>query len=91
MAEEGTSITNSGATTDVENNYEICQRSGFRVKKHTLVREEFTGAWVRPDSAENRHPQDFVRARRESQHGAVNPEPIGQENFISTAVTADDL
>lgn len=65
---------NSNATTDVPTNYEICDRTGFKVLPGTLVKE-WNGAMVRPKSWEPRHPQDFVRGRTESPKGSPRPEP----------------
>ena len=72
-----TEITNTNATTDVPTNYEICERTGFRVKPGTLVKE-WDGVMVRPESYEPRHPQDFVRSRPEAQRGSVRPEQTDQ-------------
>ena len=73
--------TNSDATTSVPNHYEICDRTGFRVRPGTLVKE-WNGLMVRPESYEARHPQDFVRSRSDKQTGSVRPEQ--SDRFIST-------
>ena len=93
MAEEGTSVTNSGATTDVPSNYLICARTGFKIPvSDGLVRDGY-GQWVRASSAEQRHPQDRIRSRGgEKQRGSVSPEQTNR--FVGTeidTVTADDL
>ena len=87
MAEVGQSaneagITNSNGTTDVPANYEVCERTGFRVKPGELVKE-WDGTMVRPESWEARHPQDFIRIRAERQRGSENPEPA--DVFIEDA------
>ena len=87
--DKGVTIENLGATTDVPVNYEIDQRSGFRYKPGILIKEDYTGLWVHPDNSEIRHPQTRVRSRPEHQKGALNPEQ--EDNFISTAITQDDL
>lgn len=60
-------------TFDGVSNYEICDRTGFKVPRGTLKRE-WNGAMVRPQSWEARHPQDFVRGRPEHQKGSPRPE-----------------
>ena len=83
-----TSITNDNAITDPPVNYEVCQRTGFRVPKGTL-RQEWSGLWVRPESFEPRHDQLRLQSRPERQTGSPRPE---QDNlFITTAISADDL
>lgn len=69
----GATIENTNATTDVPNNYEICQRSGFKVKRGTLVKDAY-GWWVHPKFADSRHPQEFVRSSQDDIHGSVAPE-----------------
>jgi hypothetical protein len=71
---------NANATTDVPTNYEICDRTGFKVLPGTLVKE-WNGAMVRPQSWEARHPQDFVRGRPEKSKGSPRPEPA--DTFIA--------
>jgi len=84
--------TNSNATTGEPTNYEICERTGFRVKPGTL-RREWTGRMVRPESWERRHPQDFVRSKPEDRTGSVRPEQPDQyiEDLYPGGVTAEDL
>jgi len=82
--------TNSDAV-EVPNHYEICDRSGFRVKPGTLI-SEWTGHMVIPRFWEPRHPQEFVRSVPETQKGSVRPEAT--DEFIGTDVseiTASDL
>ena len=88
----GTTIENTNSTTDAPNSFEICQKSGFKVKRGTLI-QEWTGAWVHPDFAEPRHPQELVRTKAEKQTGSIRPEPIGNETFIDSdnPVSASDL
>ena len=76
-----TPITNSTATTDTPNRYNICQRSGFRAKPGELVKDAY-GEMVLPEFADSRHDQEFVRVRAENQQGAKRPEPIGSERFV---------
>ena len=87
MANEGTSITNSDAV-EVPSNYTVCQRSGFRVKANA-VSQEWSGAYVRPESYEPRHDQLRLQSRPERQTGSRRPE---QDNlFITEAVTPESL
>lgn len=44
----------------------ICDRTGFKVKS-TDTRKEWTNAIVRSESWEERHPQDFVRGKKDNQ------------------------
>jgi len=90
---DGTSITNSGATTDTGNRYEVCQRSGFRAKPGTLVKDPYTKMWVLPEFVEPLHPQLFVKSRGDRlSSGAVAPDDTGSETFLAVGeVTADDL
>jgi len=85
-------VSNSDTIEGYANNYEICERSGFRVLPGTLVKE-WNGTMVRPEDYEPRHPQDFVRAVPETQKGSVRPEQPDQ--FISdlypNGVQASDL
>ena len=83
-----TDLTNSTATPYWDNSYNVCQRSGKKVKPGTLV-QEWTGLWVHPDYLDQRSEQDFVRARAEKLEGSIRPEP--NDVFITTAVSADDL
>ena len=76
------------ATTDVPTHYEICDRTGFRVRRGKLV-GEWDGKRVRKDSYEPKHPQLTIRGIEQGKKGSVSPE---QDNeFISTAITPDDL
>ena len=82
------SPSNADATTE-PSHYEICQRSGFRVKAGELVKE-WTGLYVRPQDWEPRHPQDFVRPVVERHRDTISPEP--DDVFLSTnEITAGDL
>lgn len=83
-----TEITNTNATEDTKNRYNVCQVSGFKAKPGELV-QRWDGLWVLPKFNEERHPQDRVRTRHESQQGSIRPE--GADTFITTLVSADDL
>jgi hypothetical protein len=74
-----TDIENSNAV-EIPSNYEICDRTGFRVPRGTLKRE-WNGLMVRPQSWEPRHPQDFVRATSDRQRGSPRPEQT--DTFIA--------
>lgn len=85
------SIENANAAT-YPSNYEICDRTGFKLRRG-MLREEWDGTMVRPKSWERRHPQDFVRGVGGEQEGSKRPEQ--DDRFVSdqypTGVSADDL
>ena len=89
---DGTLILNPDATTDSLNRYNICSRTGYRMRPNTLIKDAY-GEFVRPESADTRHPQERVKSQPESQRGALRPEPIGDETFIDSddPVLAEDL
>ena len=73
-------------------NYEICDRTGFKLERGNL-RREWTGAMVRPESWERRNIQDFVRGVGDDQRGSPRPEQ--SDRFITEeypdGVSAEDL
>jgi hypothetical protein len=81
-------ITNSTAESDTDNRYNICQRTGFKVKPGTLI-EEWNGTLVRAFSWEPRNLQDLVRTEAESLVGPSRPE--GTDTFITTSIAPEDL
>ena len=81
-------VTNADATTETSH-YEICQRSGFKVRAGELVKE-WTGLWVRPQDWEARNEQDFVRTVHQVRKASISPEPT--DDFLSTnEVSVSDL
>lgn len=50
--------------------YLICDRTGWKIRA-SEAKQEWTGAIVRKQSWEARHPQDFVRAKKDNP--AVDP------------------
>jgi hypothetical protein len=81
-ATDGTDISNSTATATASN-YEVCQRTGFRVKTGRL-RKEWTGTLVREASHEHRHPLDLLKIKAEITSTALrNPEPT--DVFVESA------
>lgn len=83
-------IENTTATRDVPTNNLICDRTGFRQPVSSGLRKEWTGAMIRPQSWEPRHPQDYVRAKAEHPQGSPRPEPA--DRFLSTnEVSTEDL
>ena len=84
-----TDITNDNAVL-VPSNYEICQRSGFRVPIGELVKE-WDGGWVRRQSYDPRHPQDFVRSKPERSHPHHSPEPTDAFIADDAQIEASDL
>ena len=86
----GASVENSNASTDRINNYEICDRTGFRVLPGTLVRDGQTGGMVRPQSMDQQHPQSRIRSVSEKQTGSIRPE--ADDNFLtSNQITLSDF
>jgi hypothetical protein len=85
------SILNENAA-EYPSNYEICDRTGFKLRRGSLV-TEWTGAMVRKESWERRHIQDFVRGVPDDLEGSPRPEQT--DRFIDEeypqGVTADDL
>lgn len=70
--------------------YRICDRTGFKVHA-SETREEWTGAIVREQSWEPRHPQDLVRGRPDDQT-VPKPRPRPADSFLEPGdVTEDDL
>lgn len=57
----------------------ICDRTGFKVKASD-TRIEWNGLRVRKESYEPRHPQDFVRGRRDDQ-SVDNPRSEATDGF----------
>ena len=84
----GVSITNSNASADAGNRYNIRMRTGFRVKPGQLVEDAY-GALVRHDSYDIRHPQEFIRPRAEEITGPTRPE--AEDVFLSSSVAPEDL
>jgi len=82
----------NGNATEYPSFYDICERTGFRVKPGTLV-TEWNGTKVRPESYEARHPQDFVRSRAEKQEGSERPEQDDRfiQDLYPTGLSASDL
>jgi hypothetical protein len=93
--EYGTFIRNKTATTDVPKNYQIDDRTGFKVKVKRPLVEEYTGVLTRPESLDKRSEQEFLRSKKEQRRGAMRPEPVGNERMIDeeypNGVTPDDL
>lgn len=87
VIDPGTAIANPNAVL-YASQYHICDRTGFKVPAG-MLRKEWTGAMVRPQSWERRHPQDFIRARPEHHKGSPRPEQT--DTFITTEVDAEDL
>ena len=64
--------------------YAICDRSGFRAKRSEL-RKTWDGLMVLPEFFEERSHQDRLSVRTETKRGAKNPEPIGDETFLTVS------
>lgn len=68
----------------------ICERTGFKVKS-TRTRKEWTGATVRTESWEPRHPQDLIRSVQDDQ-SVPDPNPEPEDVFLGdNDVSASDL
>ncbi len=81
-------IRNVDAET-VLSNYEMCDRSNWRVYPGTL-RGEWTGMMVRPALHEFRHPQEEEKSRGGDKMPG-SPRPEKDDTFIDTPVSGDDL
>jgi hypothetical protein len=66
--------TNDRAVLPPTPNYLICDRTGFKIDRHEGLKKEWTGALVRKESWEPRHPQDYVRSPHEHSRGSPRPE-----------------
>jgi hypothetical protein len=66
----------------------VCDRSGFTVWRSDCVKE-WNGLLVHKRFAETRHPQDFIRARREdlTVRDARPERAIADETFVGPLVT----
>ena len=83
----GTQILNHNAGPE-PSHFTICDRSGWKLRRNKYVME-WDGKRVRKDSYEPKHPQLTIRGIEQGKKGSVSPE---QDNeFISTAITPDDL
>jgi hypothetical protein len=92
FANSGTAIVNANATTDVPNNYEQCDFSGFRQLPGSL-KMTWNRHAVRRKSWDERHPQLNIRSVPERQRGPKRPEQ--NDNFIDdlypSGVDPEDL
>lgn len=84
-----TDITNDNAV-EVPSNYEVCQRTGFRVPVGELAKE-WSGAWVRKQSLDPRHPQDLVRSKLDKGKPSVSPAPTDVFIADDEQIEASDL
>ncbi len=91
----GTMIHNLNAVTDVESNYQIDDRTGFKIKVKDPMMKEYTGHLVRPESLDIRSEQEYLRSKPERHRGPVRPEPVGSERWVEDeypdGVDPDDL
>jgi hypothetical protein len=65
--------------------WRICDRSGRKVRASQTVRQ-WDGLIVALDEYEERHPQDFVRGRRDFQ-SVPDPRPEMVDSFIGPLIT----
>lgn len=73
---------NPNASTDTPTQELICDRTGFRQSLKQGLKREWTGAMVRAQSWEPRHPQDYVRVVPDKQRGS--PRPEAEDYFLTT-------
>ena len=67
----------------------ICDRCGTK-RKASECRLEWNNLFVCRQCWEPRHPQDYVRGRKDDQRVPI-PRPDSDPTFITTAVTPEDL
>lgn len=68
----------------------ICDRTGFKVPYSDTVKE-WNGLRVRKRSYESRHPQDFVKGRKDVQT-VPDPRVESEDVFLEVnEVTVEDL
>lgn len=65
--------------------YRICDRTGFKVPASETVKQ-WNGLVVRKQSAEPRHPQQFVRGRADKQSVPL-PRPRSIEEYVGALTT----
>jgi hypothetical protein len=63
----------------------IDARTGFKIRR-SEAREEYTGAIVHKDEYESRHPQEFVRGKRDRQ-AVATPRPEQIDKFNGPLIT----
>jgi len=70
--------------------WRICDRCGKKIRR-SKTRKDWQGLWVCENDWEPRHPQDFVRGKKDKQ-AVSEPRPESEDYFLSdNEVTADDL
>lgn len=70
--------------------WRICDRCGQKVRQ-SKTRKTWDGLWVCEKDWEERHPQDFVRGKKDKQ-SVSEPRPEPAHYFLTdNEVTADDL
>ena len=70
--------------------YRFCERCGQKTLQ-SKTQKEWNGLWVCNKCYEPRHPQDFVKSRKDLQ-AVPDPRPEQPDSFLAdNAVTADDL
>lgn len=70
--------------------YMRCDRTGRKYLASNM-RKEWNGKWVHKDFWEQRHPQDFLRGRKDDQT-VPNARPDTPENYLEVGdVTVEDL
>lgn len=68
--------------------YVTCDRTGLKTRVED-IRREWTGALVRKDWWEPRHPQDFVRPRHRNEGGPAHPSRPDPRWQFTGALTTD--
>lgn len=67
--------------------YRICEVCGFRMRASQTSRR-WDGLFVCSEDFEPRHPQDFVRGKKDHQN-VPNPRPEPDDVFIDPSVPVD--
>ena len=93
VADPGAPVTNTTASASSDfSNYLIDDRTGFKVevRGEGLVQDgHLSSVMTRSKSRDSYHPQERIGSRSDSQRGPQSPE--GDDVFISTAISVDDL
>lgn len=75
----------SGPSYIAGDHWRICDRCGFQYRASQTFRT-WDGLYVCAEDFETRHPQDFVRGRRDNQN-VPNPRPVPVDTVIGPLTT----
>ena len=68
----------------------ICDRCGFK-KYASEMKKEWNGSMTCPDCFEEKHPQYFSPTGKHERQTVSPHRPEGEDVFITTPITVDDL